>query len=235
MRIAILSDIHGNIVALRSVLDALGKLDVQRIVFLGDAVGYLPHAHDVINVLRDIGAVCLRGNHEELLLRPTVESKQHENAYRHNVARETLTKADLATLANWPEQLRFDDGDSDILLAVHGSVTDPLFGYLYPQDDLSEQVSPAADADVVVMGHTHHPFARREGKIQFINAGSVGLPRDQGNLSSFAVYDTQTHTGSILRVAFDVEAVLAGPEDVHPSVRDVFFRTSDSLTGDRIV
>ena len=78
---------------------------------------------------------------------------------------------------------------------------------MYPDTDIAEYHHLPYDA--IVMGHTHRPFVRRSGGKWFVNTGSIGLPRDQGNLSSFAVYDTARHQFDIVRVGFEVADVIA--------------------------
>ena len=79
--------------------------------------------------------------------------------------------------------------------------------------------------DAVVMGHTHRPFVRSSGGKTFVNVGSVGLPRDRGDLAGFAMYDTETNQFEIVRVALDVDAILAAYGDrIADNVRDCLRR-----------
>ena len=93
------------------------------------------------------------------------------------------------------------------VLLVHGSPEDPLYGYVYPNSDLSAFGGLAYDA--VLMAQTHRPFVARSGDTLVANVGSVGLPRDVGALSSFAVYDAEANNVKIFRVFLDVQADVA--------------------------
>jgi predicted phosphodiesterase len=85
-------------------------------------------------------------------------------------------------------------------LFVHGSPSDPTYGYVYPDTDLSSFAG--FEADVIFMGHTHRPFVRRNGDYLFVNVGSCGLPRDGDPRGSVCLFDTHSRSAEILR--FDI-------------------------------
>ena len=91
-------------------------------------------------------------------------------------------------------------GDGVAGLFVHGSPTDPLTGYIYPDSDLSE--FSEIGADVVFMGHTHHPFVRQFNRKLFVNVGSCGLPRGQDLRGSVCIFDVAERRAQIIR--FDI-------------------------------
>jgi predicted phosphodiesterase len=215
MRIAFLSDVHGNAIALDTCLEHVGTLGVDATYFLGDAVGYLPAAREVVDRLEVDGLLCQQGNHEQLLLSGG-PPPEREGAYRLTEARRQLDAERLGRIASWPIRRELDCGRK--LLLVHGSPAAPLDGYVYPDTDLSTFGELPYDA--VVMGHTHRPFVREHRGKLFVNVGSVGLPRDHGNLAAFALYDDEAHAFEIIRVPLDVDAILAAyGNDIHESVR----------------
>ena len=71
MRIAVLSDVHGNRSAFEACLEQVERLEADALVFLGDVVGYLPEERECIELLKASGFVCQQGNHEAMLLEPT--------------------------------------------------------------------------------------------------------------------------------------------------------------------
>jgi putative phosphoesterase len=222
MRVALLSDVHGNAIALDACLKRVATLDVDAVYFLGDAVGYLPAAREVLNRLEGDGVSCQKGNHERMLLNPAEVSLSREDAYRLAPAREQLGQERVNRIASWPVS-RVLTCDDHTLLMVHGSPASPLDGYVYPDLDLAEFHGVAQD--VVVMGHTHRPFVRESGGKLFVNTGSVGLPRDEGDRAAFAVYDGAAHRAEIIRVALDVDAILAAYGDqIAESVRACLLR-----------
>jgi predicted phosphodiesterase len=212
VRIAVLSDVHGNAVALDACLARLDWLDVDERVFLGDVAGYLPGEVECLRALRAEGFACLQGNHEAMLL----AGSGGDPVYGHEAAARRLDAAGIRMLAAWPVTLTMEVGGCRMLF-VHGSPEDPLAGYVYPDADLAGW--DALPYDAVFMGHTHRPFARRAGHVLVANAGSVGLPRDAGGLASFAVFDTDTGECAHVRVPFDVgEVVRRAGAGLHPAV-----------------
>jgi putative phosphoesterase len=224
MRIALLSDVHGNAIALDVCLKRVRILGVDAVYFLGDAVGYLPAAREVLDRLEQESIPCQQGNHERMLLSPAEVTAEREETYRLGKARAELVPAHLQRIAAWPTQRELTLGPRSILL-VHGSPKAPLDGYVYPDTDLTDFHD--IRYDVVIMGHTHRPFVRESGCKLFVNTGSVGLPRDRGDLAAFAVYDAQTRTAEIVRIELDVNAILAAYGDqVAESVRACLRRKS---------
>lgn len=204
MRLGVLSDAHGNPQALEACLEALAARGADRLVFLGDAVGYLPGDVAVVDRLAEVGATCLMGNHEAMMLGLLPLPDKAEAVYRLRPAAARLGRARLERLgAMHPEHMETIDGRA--LMFVHGSPDDPLTEYLYPETDLSRF---AGWADMVFAGHTHRPFDRQAGSTRVINVGSCGLPRDAGDTASACLYDTATGVSELLRVPFDVDRVL---------------------------
>lgn len=220
MILGFLSDAHGNAVALRRCLEALARLGAGQTYFLGDATGYLPGETAVLHLLAGAGIPCLLGNHDAMITGRLPFSEKNEAAYQHRPALARLGEAGLAQLRQWMERAEFTLPGPQRFLLVHGDPRNPLEGYLYPDTDLTPLAGQPFD--IVVCGHTHRPFARQAGNVLVINAGSCGLPRDQGDAPSFATYDTVTRQARIHRVRVSPEETLAGltpGAPVHASVQ----------------
>jgi len=200
MILGFVSDAHGNAEGLVGCLDALRRQGAERIYFLGDAVGYLPDENAVLDLLRSGGVVCIRGNHEAMLLGELAIPEGRDAVYRLAEARARIAPSHREWIREWPGRLELDSDGCHLLLA-HGSPADPLQGYVYPDSDLTALRTLPFDA--VVLGHTHRPFLASAGPVSVMNVGSCGMPRDAGGLASCARYDTITRTGEILRVPFD--------------------------------
>jgi putative phosphoesterase len=229
VRIALFSDVHGNVPALHACLARLAELDADERIFLGDVVGYLPGEVECLHVLDEAGFACQQGNHEAMLLAGT-ETIEGEAVYRHDGARRRLGAEGLRAIASWPVS-RTVERDGRRLLLVHGSPGDPLEGSVRPDADLSGWDELPYDA--VFMGHTHRPFARRRGRMLVANPGSVGLPRDTGTLASFAIFDSATGDCAHVRVPFDPrEVVRRARGDLHPATRASFARTAERVVGE---
>lgn len=205
MILGFVSDAHGNPEGLRRCLVALRNAGAETIYFLGDAVGYLPDENAVMALLAENGAICIRGNHEEMLLGNLEVSPAREAVYRLAGARERLAPEWWSAIESWPIRRELDVEGARLLL-VHGSPSDPVGGYIYPDTDLTPfRELPFA---AVLMGQTHRPFVSSAGPVTVVNIGSSGMPRDVGNLASCATYDSVSRAWEILRVELDAAELL---------------------------
>lgn len=219
MRVAVLSDIHANLVALDAVLAAVGSVDA--IWHLGDVVGYGPEPDGVIDRLRSVGALGVRGNHDAAACGGDQIEYFNPDA---RAAMEWTRAAISARSGEWLNGLpeRHEDGDFTL---VHGSPRDPTWEYITS--------IPVARANLSVLqtryglhGHTHVPVAFRDddgrveaispapdsaialdGRRMLLNPGSVGQPRDGDPTASWLVLDTDAGRCTWHRVPYDVEAV----------------------------
>ena len=206
MRLGFLSDAHGNPEGLERCLSTLFDANVDQVYFLGDALGYMPGEVEVDERLHALGAICVRGNHEAMQLGELSVPEANERVYQLRGARARLRPEHYEWIATWPDS-REMDVDGRRFLLVHGSPSDALGGYVYPDSDLADFAD--LPYDHIVMGQTLRPFARSAGRVKVVNVGSCGMPRDVGNVASCGVFDTQTEDFELLRCPFDAEAVIA--------------------------
>jgi predicted phosphodiesterase len=196
MRIGLCSDAHGNLEAFERTVRLLRREGAEQLFFLGDAVGYLP-GHAVVEAVRTCGAEPLLGNHEAMLLCGAFSG--NDEVYRLAETRAAMPEATLQYLGGWPVQRTLElEGRS--LLMLHGSPSDPVYGYVYPDTSLDGFEAPAGA--VVFMGNTHRPFVRESGGAVYVNLGSCGLPRDHGDLGAACLYDSDSGQAEIVR--FDI-------------------------------
>ncbi|HEU4959526.1 MAG TPA: metallophosphoesterase family protein [Sphingomonas sp.] len=178
MKIAIISDIHGNIAALDAVLADIAARKVEQIVNLGDICSGGLFPRETANRLMPLGLPTIRGNHERQVL--TQARERMGPSDRH--AAEQLRPDQLDWLAALPATLQLSD---DVLL-VHGTPDSDLAYFLetVTEDGLRpaseaeiEARAGAVDAAVILCGHTHvqRAVTRRDGRL-IVNPGSVGLP-----------------------------------------------------------
>jgi predicted phosphodiesterase len=224
-----LSDVHGNPLALQSCLRQLSRMKLDQLLFLGDAVGYFPDGAEVLDSLQNAGFTCQQGNHERMMLTGQVTGAR-EHVYRLQAARDQLGPERLSGVAGWPESRELDVDGKRVLL-LHGSPSDILFGYVYPDTDLAQ--FDGLDCDAVFMANTHRPFIRWRDSRLWVNIGSVGLPRDCGNLAAFAVYDSEENSCRVFRIPFDTAAVLKRYRDqIDDSVVQCLQRQSPHVVGE---
>jgi putative phosphoesterase len=233
MKIAFLSDVHGNEIALEACLAAIQRLKIDTVHFLGDAVGYMPGDVPVLNRLERAQISCQRGNHEAMLLGERPVGGARDTVYRLASARARLSKTPCwAQIKAWPTRVTREFGGRRFLL-IHGSPADELFGYVHQDTDLEPFL--AQPADVIVMANTHRPWIREARGRVFVNTGSVGLPRDHGALAAFAVCDASTGILRIMRVRIDIDEIRRRyGNDIAPEVAQCFLRKSEQLVGEMV-
>ena len=221
MRIAVLSDIHANLPALDAVLAAAG--DVDGIWHLGDVVGYGPDPDAVVQRLRDVGAVGVRGNHDAAAAGGNEIDWFNPEARRAmEWTRRAIGKATIEWLSALPERRTIDGCE-----LVHGSPREPIWEYVTSVPVARANLA-ALGSPIGLHGHTHIPVAfldddgrvdvvgpgrdsrlELRGRRALVNPGSVGQPRDGDPDAAFMILDPTAATISWHRVAYDVEAVQA--------------------------
>ena len=232
MKVGLISDVHGNDEALARCLEILDGLGVEKVCFLGDAVGYLPGV-GAVPILEAACSIRLKGNHEAMLLEVEKVDPYRDRVYQLQKTHKLASGTDiLQRIASWPLELSETWGACRAQL-VHGSPADPLGGYIYPDTQLP--LLFGGEFTHVICAHTHRPFVRKSGDVTWINCGSIGLPRDDGRYGAFAVLDTASGKADICR--FDiVEATrraLARVGSIENEVLAVYQRrAAHSLTGE---
>ncbi len=237
MKILVISDIHANLPALQQ-LESYAK-QADRILCLGDTVGYNAFPNECIDWLQDHDAECVKGNHDQAALDEKTEWFHDAAALAIGWTRKELTKKSRKFLQDLPLQIRMEHEGVN-LLAVHGSPRDPLHEYVFP-DDL---VDVPDSVDILAVGHTHLPFIRKQtsengrkntskktgqksaastkpsqnapasGKtITIFNPGSVGQPRDGDARASFAWLKLPEMKINLQRMKYPVEETARANQD----------------------
>jgi putative phosphoesterase len=199
VRVALIADVHGNVVALKRVL---GEIEGCRIYCVGDLVGYGPWPNEVIDLLREKAAVCVIGNHDYAAVTGDVRNLSSVAETAALWTKDKLTRDSARFLGSLPMMLSTND-----FFMVHGSPRYPLDEYVSPQDSYAEYLLNEEKEGVVVLAHTHIPFIRQTEKRIVLNPGSVGQPRDGNPKASYAVYDTEKKEAVIHRVEYPIDEV----------------------------
>jgi putative phosphoesterase len=214
-RVAVITDVHANLPALRAALARIDELGIRRIYCGGDLVGYGPHPNEVCALIAERAIPTIYGNYDHAIARDEhdcgcayVTPEDRELGQRS--VEWTLAHTDRAAkdfMRELPFDLRFDVGSRSVHL-VHGSPR-RVNEYLFEDKPTSlyERLAAAESDDVLVFGHTHKPWVREHGGVLFVNCGSVGKPKDGDPRAAFAVLEADGVT--IERVAYDAEAVAA--------------------------
>lgn len=227
MRLLLLSDIHANVVALRAVLQDAENRRYDHVVHLGDAVGYGPHPHDVVEVLREIDATCIVGNHDHMLL----EYADGTRPYKESVVAAALkwqltrlTERDIEFIRSWRDGI----DDTDIGARYRHGTPTSLDEYL-DSTPAAREAFAQWKGRLGFVGHTHIPAVYatlsnapvdtwiksqmfQESSSYMVppnvrvimNPGSVGQPRDGNPHASYAIFDSTRRVFEVHRVEYDV-------------------------------
>jgi putative phosphoesterase len=215
MRIAIFSDIHGNLQALEAVLADIAAQKPDAVYCLGDLVGYGAAPNEVTERIQRNGFPTVMGNYDDGV---GFERDECGCAYREEHERllgdrslawtkahtTRQNKAFLRTLAN---EIRFE-ADGRRMLLVHGSPR-KMNEYLFEDRPISsfQRLAASSNADVIVFGHTHKPYVKDVDGVLFVNDGSVGKPKDGDWRACYLILENGAAT--LRRVAYDVAAAAA--------------------------
>ena len=180
MRIALISDLHANEVALAAVLADIKRVGVDRIVCLGDVATLGPHPESVLQTLRDLGCPCIKGNHDAFLLEPDLIHSYTEAPVVVDAVdwcRNRMSADHLGFLGAFKSTLEIELDARSSLLLFHGSPRSHMEDLLAttPPDQLDEMLDGRC-ATVLAGGHTHLQMLRQHRGMLLVNPGSVGLP-----------------------------------------------------------
>lgn len=189
MKIAVISDIHGNLYALREVLEDIDNQNVDSIICLGDLVGYGPHPNEVIALIRNRNILCLKGNYDASVVDNdyTYIRDTDINSFSLPWTVEELRTSNRYYLDNLPDNFSMNVCGKSIKF-VHGS---PRKINEYLKEDYSklDEVMAELKEDVLVCAHTHIPYAKKIGDKVIINDGSVGKPKNGTPNATYVILD----------------------------------------------
>lgn len=209
MKIAILSDIHGNIYALREVVKQMKEQKIEVVFLLGDQIGYYNYASDVFLEIQKWKHHIIAGNHERIFLkylRADPETKKtltdkYGNCFK--VYEKEFGKKIIDEIAELPEEKAVEIDGFKFLLS-HGSAKDKD-QYIYP--DTKREVLDEFDTeeyDVLLMGHTHYPMVYNTGNTMLINVGSVGQARNIGGIANWGIFNTSNGVFTQQSTPYDI-------------------------------
>jgi putative phosphoesterase len=224
MRILLLADIHANWPALQAIDEPFDECLV-----LGDLVDYGLEPGPCIQWVKEHATVSIRGNHDHGVAQNV--KVQGRNGYKYLTALtrplsvERVSADERRFLAALPITRRFTLDNARFLL-VHATPRDPLDEYAVADADFWSRRLVGVDANVICVGHTHHPYVMEVGDKLVINPGSVGQPRDGDPRAAYAIIEHQRV--ELKRAAYPVETTIQSiqesdlPEPAKTLLSDVF-------------
>jgi putative phosphoesterase len=215
MRLAIFGDIHGNLPALEAVLSDIAQQKPDAVYCLGDLVGYGASPNEVTARIKSEGMPTIMGNYDDGV---GFDRDECGCAYRDPIDRQLgdrslqwtkahLTAENKAFLRTLLAEVRIV-ADGKRLLLVHGSPR-KMNEYLFEDRPISsfQRLAAASSADVIVFGHTHKPYEKVVDHVSFVNAGSVGKPKDLDWRAGYVMVEPDRVT--FRRVNYDVAKAAA--------------------------
>jgi diadenosine tetraphosphatase ApaH/serine/threonine PP2A family protein phosphatase len=223
LRVAAISDIHGNLYALEAVLDALQREDPDEIWCLGDVVGYGPRPNPCCRLVAEHARVGLAGNHDlGVLGLIDLDEFSYDAAFSARWTRGVLTDESRTYLEGLPAQAETEGAE-----LFHGSPRDPVWDYVLTIDGAVDALE-RTKAPVVLVGHSHAALAisldgsEIEGGLApdgtevdlarrrwLLNPGSVGQPRDGDPRAAYLLLDFAAGRATFRRVPYPVERTQA--------------------------
>jgi predicted phosphodiesterase len=222
MRVAVISDVHGNYHALEAALKEIDAARVDAVWCLGDTVGYGPRPNECCDLVRDRAGYCLVGNHDLVVLGElTVNEFNDEAAAAAIWTAEVLTPESRAFLARLKPF-----GEVEGVDLFHASARDPVWEYVLTEEAARATLELSA-AELVLVGHSHVALAitADDGRVEggpapggskinldgrrLLNPGSVGQPRDGDPRSAWVVLDLEERIAEFRRVPYSIERTQA--------------------------
>jgi putative phosphoesterase len=217
-KIAILSDIHGNIEALNAVLNDINMMQCDRILCTGDLVGYGPRPNEVIELIRELNIPTVMGNYDEAVGFKLPSCGCHiDNPLQKSLTQNSLKWSLAHTQDNNREFLR--SLPEDLSIEIDGvkiymthSTPDSITEYVYPADQARiQELLDDLDEQIYIYGHTHIPFKQDYKNKIIINAGSVGRPKQGDIRANYTLLQMEGNsiTVSFPKVSYPVQLVAA--------------------------
>ena len=222
MRLAIISDIHGNLEAFKEVLADIDRSRIDGLACLGDNIGYGPEPEQVIDLVRERDIPCVMGNHELAVLEVKYLDWMNTTARQSLVmTRELLSADSIEYIGTLPPAMTYHGS-----LCVHGAPPDSVVTYLFQLSTAQlEEAFRAMEEKICFLGHTHRllivSFDGNElvraplgnGSVSLhkdhqyiINVGSVGQPRDGNNNAKYVIWDMDSHSIEVRFVPYNIAA-----------------------------
>lgn len=216
MKYAIISDIHSNFEALKTVFDYIDSHKIENIVCLGDVVGYGPRPNECVKMIRDKCQICIVGNHDHAVLGLT--DIYYFNQYARDAViwtRAEITQDNLDYLNNLPYS--YEKGE---ILFVHSTPINPAEWDYILSDNVAREQMRKIEHRLVFIGHSHVPivFSNSNGSFikeeislnlendkYIVNVGSVGQPRNEDPRSCFVIFDDLENTIRFIKLEYDIK------------------------------
>lgn len=208
MKVAIISDIHGNLEALEAVLKDISNKEVDDIICLGDIVGDCANPNECVELIKKKEIKSIKGDHDlNSITLEKLDSFNDRSKEALKLNNSILTQENKDFLNNLPELLEINGKNK--LIAFHGSPLDHFYGSIDSTIDEEAIIDVIENqgVDVLVCGHTHINDLKKFQLKVFLNPGSVGQPRNNNPKAQYAIIDLDnTNFVSFEQVEYDIDS-----------------------------
>jgi putative phosphoesterase len=212
MKIAIFSDIHGNLESFNKFLEITSKINVEANIFLGDLCGYYFNTIEVIEILMKLNNLhVVRGNHDQIFInflesKDLIEVEKYTDKYGSSFYEfKKLVKNIHFEFLNKMNFLKNIVIDEISFTLVHGGILDNLNEKIFP--DSNFEFINKIKTEFFLCGHTHYGFIKKVNNVTIINPGSIGQPRD-GKKPSFVILDTKSKSIELIHYDYDYKKTI---------------------------
>lgn len=214
IKLAVISDIHGNIVALNEIIKDAKKRDVEKFIASGDLVNELPFGNEVIDRLKQIDALAIKGNKEQYFIEYEEEKYDWKNIQFQNSVYmyEMMTKENMNYIKELPFSLSLEYEGVKIKV-VHGSpesITELIYN---ESEELIDKYTKSLEEDILVLGHTHEPiWICSKNDKTVVNAGCSGVSSVNIGFAEYVIINVENGNYNIenIKVKFNPEELKDG-------------------------
>lgn len=216
MNIAVISDIHGNIFALKAVLEDIKNRNVDTIICLGDLVGYGPFPNEVIDLIRKEDILVIMGNYDAAVVCNDIkyiQDNQLNRSFALPWSVNEVNENNKKYLKRLPEDITVVD-KGKIITFIHGSIRS-INEYLKEDSKEAEEVMKEYDGDILVCAHTHLPYLKKYGEKLLINDGSVGKLKIGRPNATYGILtcDKDIVEFEIIEISYEYEKTIKAMEE----------------------
>ena len=208
--VAIIADIHSNIIALQEVMKSMKNVD--HILCAGDLVGYNPWPNESIRFIQEKGIKSIMGNHDAAIVDGSYDTMNPQAKLALQYTHKKISQENIEYLNSISKKLTIQVEDVS-LCAYHGSPLSPLRQYVYPWAPrrFLRTLVDMVEGEVLILGHTHIPMIFSFNDKLLINPGSVGQPRDKNPQASYMILQIEGKKINVEhhRVYYNIDVVMS--------------------------
>lgn len=218
MKIAAISDIHGNIYSLMKVLEDIDEQKVDLVVCLGDLVGYGPHPNEVVALIKRREIPCIKGNYDASVADGgfTFIRDTSINSFSLPWTVEEVRASNKYYLSQLPTKLDYNINGVKVMF-THGS-PNKISEYLFEDGENTKKIMEEINEDVLICAHTHIPSYKKFGNKVFINVGSVGKPkigRPNATYALIEIKEDKTIDVKFRELEYDYKKIVKDAQMLH--------------------